>query len=127
MRVLARNRWREVWFLPPTGELVELLDEDGYRTGEYMAKRGELIKLKANVAPPTGDATLSPFGTDTNYDLVVVLDSDELGVKEGWRAWFSPDLPEEQEEMDYSNSYIVKRVSPSEHYVAIGLEVARGQ
>ena len=85
-----------------------------------------MIKLKANVAPPKGDATSSAFGTDTNYDLIMVLDSDEVGIEEGWRVWLSPKFPDEQD-IDYSDAYIVERVSPSEHYVAVGLSVARGQ
>ena len=134
LRVLPRNRWRMVYWVPPTGR-VELVDEDGHRTGEYATGWGEPISTRANVNPPQGFANGAPYGTATDYDLIIALDRDEcaeLGVEVGWRVWLDepptyPDPPAPQVPTDFSKSFMVERVSPSPHYVQVGIRTARGE
>lgn len=133
LRVLPRNRWREVFWVAPTGELTERVDDDGNRTGEYVQGWGEPVRMRLNVNPPQGFANGAPFGTATDYDLIIAMDRGEcaeLGVEVGWRVWLD-DAPEADQSTgeisDFSKSFIVERVSPSPHYVQVGIRTARGE
>lgn len=135
LRVMPRNRWRVVWLLAPTGELTEVVDEDGYRTGEFRQGWETPVRVKANVNPPQGLANGAPFGTATDYDLIIAIDRDEcerLGVEVGWRVWLD-DAPEWEWESGrptdaaWERSFVVERVSPSPHYVQVGIRTARGE
>lgn len=132
LRVMPRNRWRRVFWVAP-GAMTELLDADGHRTGEYVREFAKPVETRANVNPPQGFANGAPFGTATDYDLVVAIDRDEcadLGVEAGWRVWL--DEPPEYDgdrptDGSFADAYVVERVSPSPHYVQVGIRTARGE
>lgn len=133
LRVMPRNRWREVWLVSATGELVEVLDGDGNRTGEYRQRWGQPVHGRWNVNPPQGFANGAPYGIATDYDLIIAMDRDEcagLGVEVGWRVWLD-EGPEYDggsiTEGSWKRAHIVERVSPSPHYVQIGIRTARGE
>lgn len=133
LRVLPRNRWRVVWLVAPTWTLTEIVDGDGYRTGEFRQGWEVPVSVRANVNPPQGFANGAPFGTATDYDLIVALDRDEcadLGIDVGWRVWLD-DAPEWEDDRPadaaWESSYVVERVSPSPHYVQVGIRTARGE
>lgn len=133
LRVMPRNRWREVFFVATTGELEEALDGDGLRTGEYVPTYAEPVGMRLNVNPPQGFSNGAPYGTSTDYDLIIAMDRDEaddLGVEAGWRVW----LDEEPEmvggrptDAAFAKSFVVERVSPSIHYCQLGIRTARGE
>lgn len=132
LRVMPRNRWRRVFWVAP-GAMEEVVDGDGYRTGEFVRGFGRPVEGRANVNPPQGFANGAPFGTATDYDLIVALDRDEcaeLGVQVGWRVWL--DEPPRYEggrptDESFADAYVVERVSPSPHYVQVGIRTARGE
>lgn len=132
LRVMPRNRWRRVFWVAPTGR-TELLDEDGHRTGEYATGWAAPVATRANVNPPQGFANGAPYGTATDYDLIVALDRDEcaeLGVEVGWRVWLdeAPTMVGGRPtDASFTDSYVVERVSPSPHYVQVGIRTARGE
>lgn len=135
LRVMPRNRWREVWLVAPTGALTELVDADGYRTGEFVQGWERPVRIRANVNPPQGFANGAPFGTATDYDLIIAIDRDEcaeLGVEVGWRVWLDS-APEwdmaagRPTDAAWEESFVVERVSPSPHYVQLGIRTARGE
>lgn len=131
MRVMHRNRWRQAWFYAPSGNLTEVIDGDGYRTGEWVETYNYSSTGTFNVAPPQGFANGAPFGWGATYDLILVANAGELDVDVGWRVWLAPkgpNVPEGASQPDnFEDSYMVESVSPSRHYVAVALKTARGE
>ena len=133
LRVMPRNRWRDVWMVAPIGTLTEVLDADGNRTGLYRQGWEQPVHGKWNVNPPQGFANGAPYGTATDYDLIIAMDRDEcaeLGVEVGWRVWLdeAPAYEGGRPTDDaFKSSYVVERVSPSIHYVQVGIRTARGE
>ena len=133
LRVMPRNRWRDAWWVAPSGELTEVIDADGYRTGVWERGWGEPTHGRYNVNPPQGFANGAPYGTATDYDLIIAMDRDEcaeLGVEEGWRVWLDAEPTYEggrPTDAAFAKSYVVERVSPSPHYVQVGIRTARGE
>lgn len=80
MKCLRRNRVR-FWFCPFNSK-VELLDEDGNRTGEYAVKYGAPVKVYGNVSAAHGEVQEEMFGRDLAYDKVIVLDKPSFPIEE---------------------------------------------
>ena len=121
MRCLERNK-RQMWL--STYAEQELVDEEtGLGTGECVASWSAPVSVRVNVAPQTGSAESSPFGTEVSYDLVLVADSNPWGIAEGCRMWLGPTKPDPE---DAADAYEVKRVSPSLNFVAFGLTRRQG-
>lgn len=133
LRVMPRNRWRDAWWVAPSGQMEEVLDGEGHRTGEYRQGWSGAVHGRYNVNPPQGFANGAPYGTATDYDLIVAMDRDEcadLGVEVGWRVWLDegPEYDAGRPTDDaFKRSYLVERVSPSPHYVQVGIRTARGE
>lgn len=133
LRVMPRNRWREVYFVAPSGTRTEVRDEEGHRTGEYVQGWLDPVRMRLNVNPPQGLANGAPYGTATDYDLIIAMDRGEcaeLGVKPGWRVWLD-EAPASDggrpTDAAFADSFVVERVSPSIHYVQVGIRTARGE
>lgn len=121
MRVMERNK-RTMWLSKPTRK--QLLDDNGYRTGEYINTWSEPVEYRVNVSAPSGDASSSPFGTNETYDLTLIDDNNKLDIAEGDRMWFSKEQPNVK---DVNNCYEVKRVSPSLLFCSFGLTKVNGR
>lgn len=121
MRVMQRNK-RTMWLSKPTRK--ELVDDDGYGTGEYINTWSDPIKMLINVSYPTGDASSSPFGTDADYDLSLVDDNNDNNIEEGDRLWFTTDCPNVD---SVAHCFEVKRVSPSLLFWSFGLKKVNGK
>lgn len=72
MRTLERNK-QTFYYSTYLGK--EPVSEDGYLTGETRKKYSEPIKLKGNISPASGSAQVEQFGSNLNYDKVIVLDN----------------------------------------------------
>jgi hypothetical protein len=53
------------------GKEVDILDEDGYMTGETEITGGEIVKAYARISPNTADYINAPFGKDLVYDKMI--------------------------------------------------------
>lgn len=58
------------------GEEKEILDEDGYMTGEKEITGGEIVKAYARISPNTSDYVNAPFGKDLVYDKMIATVQD---------------------------------------------------
>lgn len=81
MRTLELNKTK-VWIIEPL-DRVELLDSDGFKTGEYTM--GYAIPKEVNLAlyPSNGAIVEQIFGKDASYDMMavsndIVLTTDSL-------------------------------------------------
>lgn len=126
MRCLEANK-RTMWLSKPTER--ELTDASGLGTGEYVNGWSEPTRLLINAAPPTGDSSSSPFGTQVDYDLTCVADGNGWGIAEGDRMWLAETAPAMRGDgnPDMAEAYEVKRVSPSLNFCAFGLSRAGGR
>lgn len=120
MRMAERNK-RDLWLSKP--ELIELTDEDGVGTAEYVSKWSAPVHFRANVSAPSGDATSSPFGESIDYDLSVVIGDNDLSISEGDVMWA---LSEPQTADDgqpvMTDAYDVRAVSQSLDFFSIALK-----
>lgn len=123
MRTLNRNK-RSVWFSLYLG-VQELQDEEGNFTGEYAAEYEAPQKVMANVSPASGKDAIAIFGTDEQYDKVIVADwkaDVTLGVGQidENTVWFIDTPPSADKPDGYD--YIVKRIARSLNSVTIALQ-----
>ena len=72
MQALRRNK---VPFYYCTFESadVEIIDENGNRTGEKIVMYKSPVQMKANISPATGVSNTEQFGNLENYDKVIVI------------------------------------------------------
>lgn len=119
MRLLERNK-SEFWYSLYNGK-TDVVDADGFKTGEkeitYTAPR----MCRANISPATGVNTVEMFGTSEQYDKVIVLDAvtappiDENTVL----CVDKPPTYDADDRLLYD--YVVKRVARSLNYVSIAI------
>lgn len=58
------------------GKVTDILDEDGYMTGEYDIEGGDIVKEYARISPNTADYVNAPFGKDLVYDKMIATVKD---------------------------------------------------
>lgn len=58
------------------GKVTDILDEDGYMTGEYDIEGGDIVKEYARISPNTADYVNAPFGKDLVYDKMIATVQD---------------------------------------------------
>lgn len=122
MRCMGANA-RQMWHSSRTS--VEVT-EGGIGTGEYVDVWADPVGVRMNASAPTGDASSSPFGTATEYDLTAVAASNPLGIREGDRLWLRDEPPASGASLDPDGLYVVGRVSQSLNSVSFGLRRAVG-
>lgn len=69
MRGLLHNQ-RPFWLCRYEG-VKELVDDDGYSTGEFAVSFSEAEEYRANISPATGYAQTEMFGNLEDYDKVI--------------------------------------------------------
>ena len=72
MRCLKKNKQTFFYYL--YGGKQPVTDDDGNYTGENAVTYLEPVECKANISAGSGDAQVEHFGTNINYDKVIVLD-----------------------------------------------------
>lgn len=98
---------------------VPILDDDGYETGEYVASYSEPTKCFGNISVPSGRASVETFGTEVDYDKVIML-AGTSPVDENSRLYVDR-VPGDGVEPDY----IVKRVAESLNFTSIAIRRVR--
>lgn len=77
------NRYLEVIrYKTPTGE-TEILDADGYRTGEKTLTFSDEKEAKAFLSANSGKAKITDFGFVENYDKTLMIADKNCDIKEG--------------------------------------------
>ena len=96
-------------------------DESGNETGENEPLYGEAKSARANIAPATGRTDTEQFGVNIDYDRVIVYDRGAYDITET-SVLFVDKEPEFTDDGRPLFDYIVKRVSPSIHYVSVAIK-----
>ena len=84
MRTLNRNK-QTIYYANYQSE-TEVVDENGFYTGEKDVTYSTPTEAKVNVSPARGEASIELFGTDLNYTNTIVTDRD-FGWDENTVMW----------------------------------------
>lgn len=110
MRCMERNKRCFHYALFNGKEPV--LDEYGNRTGEYVVSYRSPVCFKANISPATGETQAELFGSDVDYDRVIVVDNPCCPIDE-YSVLCIDSPPDFDEDGNLIYDYIVKKVARS--------------
>lgn len=110
MRCLERNKKCFYYALFDSKDPVK--DEDGNLTGEYTINYKAPVHMKANISPVIGEAQADLFGSDVDYDRVIVVDEPCCPIDE-YSVLCIEMPPDYDEEGNLIYDYIVKKVARS--------------
>lgn len=110
MRCLERNKKCFYYALFDSKDPVK--DEDGNFTGEYTVNYKAPVHMKANISPVIGEAQADLFGSDVDYDRVIVVDEPCCPIDE-YSVLCIEITPDYDEEGNLIYDYIVKKVARS--------------
>lgn len=115
MKQLKRNKQKFYYALENPDEAVEeIVDENGYPTGEYVPRRLEPIEIWGNISVPTGFANIEKFGSIVSYDIVITLDDVNTPIDTTSVLWVYTN-PNNDEPWDF----MVRRVARSLNSVTL--------
>lgn len=124
MRVLERNKVR-FWYAL-FKEKTPAKDASGRKTGETEVIYHNPVMIKANVSAARGEATVEQFGSNLDYDRVIVIDDVNVPVDEYSILWIDVQPVFDAEgKTDTPNDYVVKKVARSLNSVAIAVKKVR--
>ena len=89
-------------------------DGDGYETGGQRVVYTDPVKAYANNSPSRGEADPQMFGTDIQYDRVLVMELPALPIDENSILWVGIEPTE-------PHNYVVKKVADSLNSVAYAI------
>ena len=69
MRGLKRNM--QPFYYALYQSLQDAVDSDGLKTGEKVKTYNNPVRMKANISPARGDASVEVFGKELNYTKVI--------------------------------------------------------
>lgn len=115
MKLLKRNT-KPFYFCNYEGE-EDILDAEGYKTGEKRVLYSEPIRLYGNISPEKGSVQLEMFGNFTDYDRVILLDSD-YGIDENTILFVDKEPEMEGRPV---HDYIVRKVAKHINGVSIAV------
>lgn len=115
MKILNRNK-QSIYYCLYQGK-ESLVDEEGYETGEPVAKYSEAAPLRASVSAASGTAQVEQFGSFINYDKVIVTDDLSCPIDEH-SVLFIDKAPEYNADGTPKYDYVVHRVARSLNFIA---------
>ena len=113
MRALERNK-RILHYAVYVRE-EPLLDERGFETGESQPIYGEIMELRCNISPATGEEAVEAFGTYANYSRAVCVADNNCPLAENAIVWFGIPATE-------PFNYIVTRKADSKNGIMYALQ-----
>lgn len=111
MRTLERNK-QSIYYANYSG-VTEIVDENGFYTGETTISYTEPTQIKVNVSAARGEASVDLFGTDLNYTKTIVSDKD-LGIDEHSILWIGKPNTE-------PHNYVVVSIAKSINYITYAI------
>lgn len=113
MLTLDRNK-KSVWYSLYLG-VTDVVDSDGYKTGEKTKTYANAVELRCNVSASRGSSITEGFGVLEDYDRTIVTHDLSCPITETTRLWV--DANHETEPYDYR----VVRVAKSINSVTIAI------
>lgn len=118
MRGMVRNK-RVFWYALYNG-ITDVTDSGGYMTGEKVISYTEPVEAEANISRATGISFTEEFGTEADYDKVIVTFDMDCPIDEHSVLWVDTEPG-----VGVSPDYIVKRVSKSLNSISIAIAKVR--
>ena len=91
-------------------------DQQGRKTSRKTVNYSNVKKLYCSVSTPTGNAVLEMFGTDENYDKVIVADKPDIDISENSILWLDRAHAE-----NVAYDYMVKKIVRNHNFLTIGV------
>lgn len=113
MRGLNRNK-RLIHYALYIGE-TEVIDSNGYETGEVAPTYGDIAELRCNISVASGEDVVQAFGSFTNYSRVICVADTACPIAEQTVVWFG--VP-----TDEPYNYVVTRKADSKNGVLYALQ-----
>ena len=113
MRGLMRNK-RPIYYC--NFVRVEYVEKDGKKTGRKRTVYDNVVTVYGTVSTPTGSTTLDMFGTDKDYDKIVVLDKTDIDINENSVLWIDAQYND-----NVDHDYIVRRILKNRNFLTIGV------
>lgn len=110
MRTLARNR--QAFYFANYAGTEKLTNSDGRYTGEKKVVYTDPVQARGNISADKGNASVTQFGTDIQYDAVIVMSDTQMDENSVLWIGISPDKP---------YNYKVTRISRSLNSVSIAV------
>lgn len=116
MLCLNRNK-QAVWYSLYKG-VTDVVDSQGYKTGEKAKTYDAPVKIMVNVSASRGSAITEGFGVNEDYDRTIVTNDVACPISETTRLWVDAD-PTKTVPDPYD--YKVVRVAKSINSVTIAI------
>lgn len=101
----------------------DVLDEEGFKTGEKKVVYTRAQEIKAHVSGAKGSSMVEVFGTDISYDKTVLIDkADFVKAKINENSVFFIDTAVKYEDSVPLYDYRVKRIAETINQVLIAVE-----
>lgn len=111
MRCLRRNK-TPFWYA--------LFREKERVKGGHRPIYEDAVRMTGNISPAKGAAYAEPFGSDLQYDRVIVLDDPKCPIDENTILFIDVE-PSRNTDGDYIYDYVVKKVARSLNSVSIAV------
>lgn len=118
MRCMKRNK--QCFFYALFKEKAAIKDEDGNETGEYRLVYYPPKKCSANISPAIGEAQTEQFGSEVDYDRVIVMDNVNCPIDE-YSVLCLDRPPAYDDEGNLIYDYVVKKVARSLNTVSYAI------
>ena len=119
MRTLHRNKQKFHYYLYRVK--TELIDEDGFRTGEEVLTYSPTQSAMGNISAGSGDAQAALFGSNIAYERVIVLDDINCPIDENSLLCVDIEPQAYSPNETPMHDYVVKAVAKSLNVFAIAI------
>ena len=118
MRMMERNKTKFYYALFNRQEPIE--DEYHNETGEYRKVFTPFVEAKWNISPAKGSTQAEQFGTDVQYDKVIVIDDMTCPIDENSILCVDTE-PSYDKNDNPIYDYIVRKVAKSLNSISIAI------
>lgn len=112
MRNLKRNQQKLYYSLYK--DKVQIIDDDGYETGDYKTGYDNPVLFYANISAARGSSDADMFGINLSYEKTICTCDMDLQITDGTLIWDSkPRLKSDGAVDEESADYVVVKVARS--------------
>lgn len=127
MKTLNRNK--TVFYYALYEGKEPIVDDYGNVTGEYEVKYSQPHKFLANISAANGKADVEQFGTNVDYDKIIVGDNTFPKIDEYSIVWIDiVPVIDNEGKTETPHDYIVKKIARSLNSISVAVskvEVSR--
>ena len=92
------------------------VDSNNRKTGNRTVVYSDSKTVYGSVSTPTGNSVLEMFGTNEDYDKILVIDQTDIDIGENAILWVDRNYGE-----DVPHDYVIKRIVRNHNFLTIGI------